>query len=122
MFRIGRRIGRALHPLAKCGNVHCFPAFYSHHRPEELAGRAVSLHVTGNVLIDTSTLLEDADTVMVGAQSVIVELERGRDLLVGQDLKVRLFGVLAHTAHCFIWACHQQTSVRPVAMAASQPC
>lgn len=74
LLSIAIRISRSLNLLAQGTNSHCLPAANTLHLGDELASGASGFHVTSNVLVDGGTLLEDANAVMVGTNTVVVVL------------------------------------------------
>lgn len=87
-------VAGALDLLAKGADVHVLPVLDALHLGVELAGGAGGVHVTLDVLVDGSTLLEEADGVVVGADGVVGELHGLGDALVGVHEERGLFPVL----------------------------
>ena len=90
ILAIGSGNGRALHVLAKFGNIHSLPARDSDHALEEKASRAGGVHVALDVLVVHGSLLENADAVVVGADTVVLVVEGLGNRSVGQDAQARL--------------------------------
>lgn len=84
-----------MHLLAKLADVHRLPAADLLHLGEELSGGAGRVHVSGDVGVVDSTLLEDADAVVVVADGVMGVLQGLGDLAVGIDQEVGLSSLLS---------------------------
>ena len=89
------RVRGALYLLANFASIHFLPATDFLHDLEELRGRLCSIHISSDVGVVNSPLLEDAHAVVVLSHSIMVILERSGDLLVGVNKNVRLEVVLA---------------------------
>jgi hypothetical protein len=87
---IASRISRALNLLAKGSNSHRLPAANALHLLEELGSRLGGIHISGDIRVEHGALLEDTDTVVVRANSVVGVVQGARDSLVGVDQDVGL--------------------------------
>jgi hypothetical protein len=76
-FLIRIRILGYLHCLAQLRNVHRLPTTDLLHASKELASRTGSIHITSYVLVVSGALLEDPNTVMIFAGSIVRVVERG---------------------------------------------
>lgn len=74
-----------LHLLAQLPDCHGLPALDLLHVLEEQARGTFSVHIASDVLVVPGALLEDADGVVVGANTVMLDLHRLRNGLVGED-------------------------------------
>ena len=92
---VATRVRRALDLLAKLSSIHCLPATDFLHDLEELRGRLRSIHISSDVGVVNSALLEDAHAVVVLGHSIMGILEGSGDLLVGVNKDARLEAVLA---------------------------
>jgi hypothetical protein len=83
-------IGGALHLLAKLANIHRLPATNTLHFLEELSGGLGSVHISSDIRVIHSALLEDAHAVVVGAHSIMGILKGSGDFLVGVNKEISL--------------------------------
>ena len=111
-------ISRDLDLLAKLADIHRLPAADVLHLGEELSGGAGRVHVGSDVGVVDSTLLEDADAVVVVADGVMGVLQGLGDLAVGIDQEVGLSPI---SMSINTGAGDLLTSTKPVAIPARQP-
>ena len=83
LLSIAVGVSRSLNLLAERANSHVLPAPDFLHFNIELAGRAGSTHVTRDVLVDRSWLLEETNIVMVRTNTVMRKLQGSGNPVVG---------------------------------------
>ena len=71
MVLISTRNGRLLNLLAECWHIHGLPATDGGHAGEEFRGRLSRVHIRSYIRVDRGALLEDADAIVVLADSVV---------------------------------------------------
>ena len=77
------RVRRALHSLAQLRHSLGLPALDRSHSVEEEVRRFRGVHIGGNVFVDAHALLEDANAVVVGSDSVVRDLQRSGNVRIG---------------------------------------